>query len=177
MAESYGPQCATTHEPGESSADILIGTMRHPLLRILIALLIGVASPVCCCQVMALAGSACESGHAAAEADSCCHECPFDPASDDLEEVRSDAPLPSSSDCPSCPSCRGASVGKAAKSEANFPVFEEFWDTLATLSLAVLWELPALEAKCATVRPGWGDDPAFLKSNREALRWHCTLLV
>ena len=48
-------------------------TMRHPFLRILVALLIGVITPLCCCRAALLVGSACDGKHlVAAEMDSCC---------------------------------------------------------------------------------------------------------
>jgi hypothetical protein len=152
--------------------------MRHPLLRILVALIIGVVTPVCCCQAMALAGSICDGRHAVVtKADSCCHECPDGRASDHRQEAPSDEQPPLPGDCPSCPSCEGTSGGTGAKAEVNLPVFEKVWNALATIAVVVLWSLPPLEAQVAPAPPGWAADPPFLKANREALRWHCALLV
>lgn len=152
--------------------------MRHPLLRILVALLISVATPVCCCQAMALAGSVCDGRFAAAaESASCCHECSDDPLSDQGQEVPTDEVPLSPSDCPSCPSCQGTAGGTGVKAEANLPVFKKVWNALATIAVAVLWSLPPLDAQNALAPPGWASDPPFLKANREALRWHCALLV
>jgi len=152
--------------------------MRHPLLRILVALLIGVATPVCCCQAMALAGGVCDGRFgAAAESASCCHQCPDSPLSDQEQEAPTDEVPPSPSDCPSCPSCQGTSGGTGVKAEANLPVFEKVWNALATIAVAVLWSLLPLDAQNTPAPPGWAADPPFLKANREALRWHCALLV
>jgi hypothetical protein len=152
--------------------------MRHPLLRILIALLIGVVTPVCCCQAMALAGSICDGRHSAlTKSDSCCHECSGDPAPDQPQDAPTDDDPGVPGECPSCPSCQGTAGGTGAKAEANLPVFEKFWNALATIAVAVLWNLLPLEAVTAPAPPGWAADPPFLKANREALRWHCALLV
>ncbi|MBX3404425.1 MAG: hypothetical protein KF699_13520 [Phycisphaeraceae bacterium] len=149
--------------------------MRHPLLHTLVALLIGVVTPLCCCEAMAFAGSVFGGQHGPApETTSCGHECPGDSASDQQQEVPSDDQQPSPGECPSCPSCQGTSGGTGVKAEANLPVFEKVWNALATTAVAVLWNLPPLAAQSM---PGWASDPPFLRANREALRWHCTLLV
>lgn len=152
--------------------------MRHPLLRILVALLIGVVTPVCCCQAMAFAGSLCAGRNASvAKAGSCCHECPGDPTSDQQQNAPGNDHPGLPGECPSCPSCQGTSGGTGAKVEASLPVFEKVWNALATIAFALLWNLPPLEAQAAIAPPVWAGDPPFLKANREALRWHCALLV
>lgn len=156
--------------------------MRHPLLRILVAFVIGVWSPLCCCQAMALAGTACDGGHAAvSEPDSCCGGCLIDPTSDheqqapteDQDDDQGSAP----GECPSCPSCEGNPSGTGVNAEVKLPAFEQQWDALTTLAVAVLWNLPPLDAQAAPAPPGWANAPPFLKANREALRWHCALQV
>jgi hypothetical protein len=153
-------------------------TMRHPLLRILVALLIGVVTPLCCCQAMALAGSICDGRHSAvSNGDSCCHECPRDPAPDQQQDAPTNDHSEPPGECPSCPSCQGTAGGTGAKAEASLPVFEELSNGLSTIALAVLWSLPPLEVHDAPAPPGWAADPPFVKANREALRWHCALLI
>ncbi len=151
--------------------------MRHPLLRILVALLIGVVTPLCCCQAMALAGSLCNGRQAAAtELGSCCHECPLDPASDQRQTPTDDQP-PLPGECPSCPSCQGTSGGTGAKSEASLPAFEQQWHASAMVAIAVVWNFSNPGPEATPSQPRWTADPPHLKANREALRWHCALLV
>lgn len=152
--------------------------MRHPLLRILVALLIGVITPLCCCQAMAMAGSVCGGPHEAVAApDSCCHGCSEDSAPADEQSTPTDDDAPAPGKCPSCPSCQGTSAGTGAKVEARLPAFEQQWDAISTLALAALWELPPRVLRIRPVPPGWTHAPPYLKANREALRWHCALLV
>lgn len=152
--------------------------MRHPLLRILVALLIGVITPLCCCQATAMVGSGCDGPHAVAiEPDSCCNGCDDDPASQQDRDAPTDNEQPAPGKCPSCPSCDGTSAGTAINVEARLPAFEHDWDVIATLALAVLWDLPSLETRVTASSPGWASDPPFLKSNREAQRWYCSLVV
>jgi hypothetical protein len=163
-------------------ADILKSVMRHPLLRILVALLIGVVTPLCCCQAALLVGSACDGQHlVAAEIDSCCGGCSTEtasrPASDRPQDDPNEDQPPSPGECPSCPSCQGTTGGTGAKAESRLPAFEQQWDALATFALAVLWTFPTPDAKVLPISPGWALDPPHLKANREALRWHCALVV
>ena len=153
-------------------------TMRHPLLRILVALFIGVIAPLCCCTVQALAGNLCGGTHeVSVQSDSCCHGCSGDPTSSDEQQTPTDHDEHAPGKCPSCPSCQGTAVGAGVKFEARGLALEQQFHALATLALAVLWELPPLDARAAPSLPGWASAPPFLKANREALRWHCALLV
>src|SRR5688572_27424246 len=80
--------------------------MRHPLLRILLALVIGVVSPMCCCHAAAVAGAACgpiEAQAAETPAHSCCSACRGD-AEDEPEPA---SPTPDDQPCPDCNSCDG----------------------------------------------------------------------
>lgn len=160
--------------------------MRHPLLRVLLALLIGVVTPLCCCQAAALAGGACSGWNVAvAESDSCGGGCPDGPASDpcpdrsqDQSRDRPDHDQPSPpGKCTSCPSCQGTSAGTVINAAARLPAFEQQWNALATFALAVLWTMEAPEALVAPHPPGWAHYPPHLKANRDAQRWHCALLV
>lgn len=163
--------------------------MRHPLLRILVALLIGVISPLCCCQAAALVGGGCGGGHEiAAKVESCCGGCSGKAESGEEQTpapLPTDAPSDVPSDdhhgppgkCPSCPTCQGTSAGAGAKAEATLPAFEPQWNALATISLAVLWDLPTLGTTTEAAPPGWAIDPPHLRANRAALRWYCALIV
>lgn len=155
-----------------------MATMRHPLLRILVALLIGVVTPLCCCQATAIVGSGCGEPHTAAiKPNSCCNGCADDPASKQHRDAPTDNEPPAPGKCPSCPSCDGTPAGTAINVEARLPAFEHDWDVIATLALAVLWDLPSLETRVTASPPGWASDPPFLKANREAQRWYCALVV
>jgi hypothetical protein len=156
--------------------------MRHPLLRILVALLIGVVTPLCCCQAALLVGSACDGKHlVAVEMDSCCGGCSTETAShrasDPQPDDSNEEPPLSPDECPSCPSCQGTSGGTGVKAESRLPAFEQQWDALATFSLAVLWTIPTPDARVVPLSPGWALGPPHLKANRDALRWHCALVV
>lgn len=152
--------------------------MRNPLLRILVALLLGVVTPLCCCVIQTSLGNACGNRHAAAVTiDTCCTGCSNDPASDFEQDTPADDQQPSQEDCPSCPSCQGTSGGTGAKAEVTLTALEHQWNALATMALAVLWNLPTTDIEAVASAPGWADDPPHLKANREALRWHCALLV
>jgi hypothetical protein len=151
--------------------------MRHPLLRILVALLIGVVTPLCCCQAMAIVGSGCGLGHAAASvSDACCGGC-----KDGSESGEGDAPVepstPHPSDCPSCPSCQGTASGPGLKADATLPTIEQAWNAIATCALAVVLDLPEADDAAHHGRPSWWRDPPCIRANREALRWHCALIV
>lgn len=152
--------------------------MRHPLLRILMALLIGVCTPMCCCRAMALAGSVCDGRFVTlTEAESCCQKCSRDHAPDQRPEAPAHDDSCPPGGCPSCPSCQGASSIAGVKAEASVAVFEEVLNTLATIDLSLLCVLAPLDFEPALKRPGWATDPPFLKANRDAQRWHCALLV
>lgn len=170
--------------------------MRHPLLRILVALLIGVVTPLCCCQAAALAGGACSGGHVStAVSDSCCGGCDSgagsderpaeqpcsDQSQDDQQDQSQDQPCQDQPShpgkCPSCPSCQGTSSGTGVNAEARLPAFEQQWNALATFTLTVLWTIDAPETNLASRPPGWAKSPPHLKANRDAQRWHCALLV
>ncbi|MGD9688403.1 MAG: hypothetical protein AB7K52_04455 [Phycisphaerales bacterium] len=152
--------------------------MRHPVLRILVALFIGVVSPLCCCQVMELTGSACGGTHeVTAKSESCCSGCSSDPAPIHDQQAPADDDEHSPGKCPSCPSCQGTSVGAGVKFESKTPVLNHQLHALATLALAVVWNPPLPAAQAVPSLPAWAFDPPYLKANREALRWHCALLV
>ena len=80
-------------------------------------------------------------------------------------------------ECPSCPSCQGTAAGTGAKIEARLLALEKQSDVIATLTLGATWNLPFREARTVTYMIGLVADPPFIRANREALRWHCALLV
>lgn len=152
--------------------------MRHPLLRILVALLIGVVTPLCCCQAMAMVGAVCDGRHErVATAKSCCHGCEGDSAPVDHQEPTPENGQSVPDECPSCPSCQGTSSGSGIKAEIKLPAFEQHWNALATMALAVLWNLPPLDSHKAPSLLDGAEEPLFLRANRDALRWHCALVM
>ena len=152
--------------------------MRHPLLRILVALLIGIIMPLCCCQAASFVGGHCSGIVEAAQiVDSCCHESEDESsAPPDNDGTERNAPQPAET-CPSCPSCQGSVAGNGAKSEATIPSFKSQWDALATFAFAIVWNSLLGEAQAPSVPPGWRSDPPFLRANRDAQRWYCALIV
>lgn len=151
--------------------------MRYPPLRILLALLIGVWSPLCCCQAKALAGIACSPSLAAeAATDSCCHECNDEsvPSDDDWPDEHGGSPP---GDCHSCPSCRGISVGAGLQTESKLSMDEQGWNALATLALPVLHGHPRPDDAIVASRPSWWESPPHVRANRDVQRWHCALIL
>ena len=159
--------------------------MRHPLLRILVALLMGVVTPLCCCQAAAVAGGGCTRTQASApEADTCGGGCSGETACDrgsgeSGDEPDSDRhPVPGS--CSSCPSCQGTSGGTGStggSAESRLPVFKQDWNGLETFSLELSWVTGAPESALVPRAPGWVQSPPYLKANRDAQRWYCALIV
>lgn len=150
--------------------------MRQPLLRILVALIIGMWIPLCCCQAMALAGDACGSTPTPqAKADSCCQG--FLAAHSDQESIPDDDERSLPGDCTSCPSCQGTSAGAGLTLEAKPPTLEQKWNTAAATALLVLSDLPRPDAAISPGLPSCWDDRLFIKANREAQRWFCALIV
>ncbi len=151
--------------------------MPHSLLRILVALLIGVWSPLCCCQAMMLAGSVCEISHSvAAVSDSCCHNCEDRPVSEN-EHPSSGLDGQHPSDCKSCPSCQGLSSGAGLKIEAGLASVEEQWNAIATIARDVFFHVPRRDDAIVPGRPLWWGSPPYVKANRETLLWHCALTI
>lgn len=155
--------------------------MRHPLLRILVALIIGVSLPLCCCQAMMLVGGACDGASDTVELQaSCCPSC-----LDESSGSRSPTPVHTPSndenshpdDCPSCPSCQGLSGGAGLKVEAKLPALEQQWNALATIAIAVFFDLPKPDEAIVPGCPSRWGSPPHVKANRDAQRWHCALTI
>lgn len=167
--------------------------MRHPLLRVFLALLIGVWSPLCCCQAAALVGTTCgmmTEPRASADlgaADSCCQCCddeepPGDGAlpSDPGEIVRAGSAAPGAPVCPTCQACQGSPVSAALHADAKIATVEQHRNALVTLGWAVLPDVQSLRGADAGSAPPpawWWCGPPHLKANRDAQRWHCALVI
>lgn len=151
--------------------------MRNPLLRILAALVIGVWSPLCCCQVTALIGTACRSiAEAPVAKAGCCSKCHEESKQRDGDHSNDPKGSPLS-ECPSCPSCQGTSSGAGLKAESTSPAIERACDTAAVIVAVVLHDQPRMGAMVRPILPSWWGDPPFVRANREALRWQCALIV
>jgi hypothetical protein len=153
----------------------LAAPMRHPLLRILAALLIGVWSPLCCCQASAWMGRSCsDRGHARAWGDESCGCCTDEAPSDDEPDCRfpEDGTRPG---CPACPACQGSvgASGLIPSSKAQqYHMGIEAIPMPAHRSSAT--SLP-WDDKLSILTPGHSS--AHIRANRAALRWHCALNV
>lgn len=151
--------------------------MRHPLLRILVALLIGLWSPLCCCQAMTLAGSICDFVAAEqASSDSCCQnrESP-PPGADDCSLDQGEVPAPT--ECSSCPSCQGTSGGAGSNAESRLPSVSHEFNSVATLASCRVFGLSKPDEAVKPSGLSWWRTPLHLRANRDSLRWHCALVV
>lgn len=152
--------------------------MRHPSLRILVAVLIGVIAPLCCCQASTFAGVLCDGRQEVTlAASTCCHECSDERDSLPQRDSSNNDQQSPPGKCPSCPSCQGVPAGAGVKSEAGRADLDQQLHALATLALAVVLDLPPLNTHVATAMPAWLADPPFVRANRATLRWHCALTV
>lgn len=151
--------------------------MRHPLLRILVALLIGLWSPLCCCQAMTLAGSTCgDAVPEVASSDSCCQDLASSSSdAGDCESGQWDVPAPS--DCSSCPSCQGTSGGAGLKVDSRLPSVSHEFNLVATLANTYVLSLPKPDEAVKPSARSWWRTPLHLRANRVSQRWHCALVV
>lgn len=151
--------------------------MRHPLLRILLALLIGLVSPMCCCFAAVVAGMACSLAVGEPENDregrSCCGSC--------CDDEGASTPTPAESgehdkDCPSCTSCGGEA---AAVNSAPIIKFEPSAVTELTAILAAIAPqcdlgVPISRDVAGTMHDARG---AAAHTGRDAQRWHCARIL
>jgi hypothetical protein len=148
-------------------------------IHLLLVLLIGSSSPICCCRAMALLGGSCgpERSEAMVLADAavacgggCCRTGPATADRDD-EDGGDRGPVP---DCAECPACHVDVAGPRGELDAT---------SLAAIAAAfalVEQEGRSIDAcaapdevdQCAPER----SDPPSLRANRCALRWHCALV-
>jgi hypothetical protein len=154
--------------------------VRHPLLRVLLALIFGLWSPMCCCRAMAMAGMPCGGAGEteSAAVDGCCDESSDrSPAGEEPGSCPGDS-APGHDGCPSCPSCQGApgvSAGAGIKIDAGLEAAVQEW----TPQPCVVWALLRREAgwlvSAGPARPPWRGVMPHVKANRDAQRWHCAL--
>lgn len=165
----------------------------HPLLRILAAFLIGLWSPLCCCQSEVLLGSHCPSQDAAINAPpsaspktkSCCgsgdscgkqdrSRAPAqsqEPSTDPLSPATEDSPT----SCNSCPSC--LTTAREGFARQSVETESASWISFS-VPPATLWEPPSLhQLRHSDCKPSWPVEFHHLRANRSALRWHCALIV
>lgn len=152
-------------------------SMRHPLLKVLAALFMGILAPLCCCQAMALAGSACgDATVREIRQDTCCQSCKGEPRSTD-DGPPTDHERSHPGDCPSCPSCQGTANGAGLRAEARLAAPQLDWNAIATIALAATIAPSWLhEASITGSLSSWGKPP-YARANREAQRWHCALNI
>jgi len=154
--------------------------MRHPLMRILVALLVGVWAPICCCRATTFLNTSCREtvAHATVSEESCCSRgCRTStPEATPDHDPLHDGRLPPGG-CKTCPSCVGSSGASGVLTGKDGP-------SKAT----AMNEVPAmLPAPIVVVRRGmpvappntrnWSGDQGCQRANRSALRWHCALNV
>lgn len=173
--------------------------MRHPLLRILVALFVGVWSPLCCCQAALLAGTSCPTDGSArtshsndespAERPLCCSKegCgqqrgveagrSADPESGPFDgHTPTDRP-----ECPSCPACRGDAAGSGLLNAEPKPERHSESESPGFVNAVAL--ATGLKFECTLgAGGGWGvrlrdGALAHLHTNRDAQRWHCALVI
>lgn len=158
----------------------------HSTLRILFAFSLAAWSLVCCCQASVFFNAAC-SGltprlsiiDQSPAADSCCRRCVQGRAA---ENPSAPAPtrddVPNSESCVSCAQCLG--LAEACRSTAAPEPILSTASPLHTLRLACL----SLCSRVLCVWPHLAFDTqrlytasSFMRSNRDAQRWHCALLL
>lgn len=126
---------------------------------------------------MAMVGSACGGMLSpAAGAESCCHGCQ-DVSGVDEGESPIDPERSHQNDCPSCPSCKGPTTSALLNADAKPPTMEQDWSSIATPVLAVYLDSISCYQAVRPNRPSWWRDPPFVNANRDALRWHCALIL
>lgn len=154
--------------------------VRHPLLRMLLALIIGLWSPMCCCRAMAMTGMACGgSGETeSAAVDGCCDESPDRSPAGEEPGSCPDRSEPAPLGCPSCPACNGApgvSSGAGIKGEARLEAAGQEWTPQACVVWATLGREAGWLVSAGPARPPWRGVMPHVKANRDAQRWHCAL--
>lgn len=157
--------------------------MRLPAIRVLIAVLLGLWSSLCCCQARAIIGQSCGGGQATqftqaapGSPRSCCH------SHDEQRDRGGDNHDPDGGDgdsqrkSPVCPSCQSPQGTAGPKLESGPQDWERARVAVVTFVLADI--LPAPEhAPLVLSTPGRDSTPAAPRANRDALRWHCALIV
>lgn len=165
------------------------GHMRHPLLRILVALIVGLWSPMCCCQAAMFIGGACpscprpETPAPEPEPECCCckhaptpapgSSCGDSPTQADSSPHQPDSKHP----CNSCPACKGSAATTASASAAisfHLPALQ--FDLFATLLLAN-FDCPVFSPQLDRPTAQWSPRGCIPRESRDVLRRHCALIV
>jgi len=184
--------CFRGSAPAYNSADITSPHVTHPaesmqhlFLRILVALLVGVFSPVCCCHIAAAMGTGC--GAARIEADGlqahpCCGrstcgggvaDARLDSSCDPLNLAPVDE---NGQRCPSCSVCEGA-VATVEPTTTIKPKSELLTDVGIVLAFTCptgqcdAWRLDAAKTYDDSQRS------SLLRSGRDVQRWQCALTI
>ena len=149
--------------------------MRHPLLRIVLALLVGLMSPMCCCYAAAVAEAACSSlaGVKHAERRSCCNSCSEDDAAPDSAPAETGK---HDNGRPDCASCGGAAV---AVNSVPVVTFKASAVTDLTPILAAIAPLSDLGDPMSRgiLGPFHAPRRAAAHAGRDAQRWHCARIL
>lgn len=157
---------------------MISAAMRHPLLRALIAVTLGLWSTICCCQAQAIVGQACHAGPPA-EAPSCCSGCHDEPESTDDEGGErggGDGRDERREHSPGCPSCQNQQATAGSRFDHGPHDREHAQPALPVLAFAA--EPRAIAAPVDSLRPrGLSTAAANPRANRVTLRWHCALVV
>lgn len=149
--------------------------MRRPFVRILMAFLIGLWSPMCCCHAAWMTGQPCgaevtRDADGAARADDCCGR-PVEPGSESPPES-------STPTCEQCSACQGNSPSFGALQSAQVKIKPVALDALSTFVLGVVLATENNAALASPPGPVEGRvPPATTRAGRTLLRWHCALIV
>lgn len=160
----------------------MIRSMRHPVLRILVAVLTGLLSPLCCCQAALLLGDGCtfaDPQMGTQTVSACCCEDDNSETEQSGSRIDGDSESPDlpGDDCKSCPSCQGVAAGTGLAHLSATPNTGLDVDSLATAALAALADELDVARAFLTLSPALRRESPHLRSNRAALRWHCALIV
>ena len=165
-------------------------TMTSPFLRIVLALVIGLWSPLCCCQAAMVAGALtgtpgdCTGSNKKTAASpikvGCCDHCGDEPSnpgsSDHSSSTNHDRSPGDRSPCNDCPGCQGT-LGLSRLDKAD-TAMQALALAMAVLVIVVPVDLP-LTLPTVTL-PFWPRLPDHLPlyaGGRSLLRWHCALVV
>ncbi len=184
---TFAPLDPRSTDPRTRFVRIMTWHMLESMFKLLLALLVGIVSPLCCCEATALAGTSCAvvgvaTSDTRSDEASCCGGC-RDRASDAAalapHQVASkaaprDPTHPGT--CPTCPKCKGVQ-SIALDHGPKLPALDNTWTTLATITIAAILDSSHSMNSIGSRPPSWRADPPSVKANRDALRWHCALIV
>lgn len=158
--------------------------MVHPVIRILVALLMAVWMPLCCCQAALLVGVACNveqpldvaTAQPDSSGDECCHRCQVAEPTD-LQNSPDSTPPSSTTPCKSCDLCKRA-IGSGLDSTTKLTRAEQADATVPTITFVSALPDTFVQhaASSSSLDPRYSAPP-HVRANRSALRWHCALMV